>query len=291
MLHQVLGEDIEIRTVLDPKLGSVKADLSQLEQVLMNLAVNARDAMPTGGKLTIETNNIYLDEAYVQQHVVGQPGSYVLLAVSDTGMGMDAATQAHAFEPFFTTKERGKGTGLGLSTVYGIIKQSGGYIWLYSEAGKGTTFKIYLPRVDGAAEEELIREKHAAVPAGGETVLLLEDEPALRELVREWLTGIGYVVLEAKGGAEALEISRSYSGSIDLLLTDVVMPGMSGRQLAERLTPSRPGMRVLYVSGYTTDAIVHHGVLQPGVAFLQKPFTRAALAQKLRETLDPPRPA
>ena len=291
MLQRVLGEDIVMSTLLAPQLGSVKADPSQIEQVLMNLAVNARDAMPTGGKLTIETSNIYLDEAYVQQHVVGQPGPYVLLAVSDTGVGMDAATQARVFEPFYTTKEKGKGTGLGLSTVYGIVKQSGGYIWLYSEPGRGTTFKIYLPRVDGVAEEELIREKHAAVPAGGETVMLLEDEPALRELVREWLTGAGYTVLEAKSGAEALEISQSHAGSIHLLLTDVVMPGMSGRELAERLTRSRPDMRVLYVSGYTNNAIVHHGVLELGVAFLQKPFTRATLAQKLRETLDLPRPA
>ncbi len=286
MLQHVLGEDIVMTTLLSPQLGSVKADPAQIEQVLLNLAVNARDAMPTGGKLTIETSNIYLDEAYVHRHVVGQPGPYVLLAVSDTGKGMDAETQAHAFEPFFTTKEKGKGTGLGLATVYGIVKQSGGYIWLYSEPEKGTAFKIYLPRVDEAATRERVRERTSQAPAGMETVLLLEDEPALRELVQQWLVGLGYVVLEAQGGVEALEISKNYNGPIHLLLTDVVMPGMSGRDLAERIVPSRPEMKVLYISGYTNDAIVRHGVLQPGVVFLQKPFTRQSLANKVRETLD-----
>ena len=286
MLQQLLGEDIEITTLLAPELGSVKADPSQLEQVLMNLALNARDAMPTGGKLTIETANSELDESYSQRHVVVQPGPYVMLAVSDAGVGMDAEIQARIFEPFFTTKEKGKGTGLGLSTVYGIVKQSGGYIWVYSELEKGTAFKVYLPRIREAAEEVRARQARATVPRGRETILLLEDEAALRELIHEWLAEMGYTVLEAKSGAEALKISKSHTGSIHLLLTDVVMPGMSGRELAERLAPARPAMKVLFISGYTNNAIVHHGVLKAGVSFLQKPFTREALAQKIRETLD-----
>ena len=255
MLQQVIGEDIEITTVLAPELGSVKADPSQLEQVLMNLAVNARDAMPTGGKLTIETANVYLDDAYVQRHVVAHAGPYVLLAVSDSGVGMDAETQARIFEPFFTTKEKGKGTGLGLSTVYGIVKQSGGYIWVYSELGKGTAFKVYLPRIGEAAEEVRAKLARSTAPGGRETILLLEDEASLRELVQEWLAEMSYAVLEAKSGAEALEISKSHSGSIHLLLTDVVMPGMSGRELAERLVSPRPEMKVLFISGYTNNAI------------------------------------
>ena len=286
MLQQLLGEDIEITTLLAADLGSVKADPSQLEQVLMNLAVNARDAMPTGGKLTIETGNVFLDDAYVQRHVVAQAGPYVLLAVSDTGVGMDPETQARIFEPFFTTKEKGKGTGLGLSTVYGIVKQSGGYIWVYSELEKGTAFKVYLPSIGKAAEEVRAKLARATAPGGSETILLLEDEASLRELIQEWLAEMGYKVLEAKGGAEALEISKSHTGPIHLLLTDVVMPGMSGRELAERLAPARHEMKVLFISGYTNNAIVHHGVLKAGVAFLQKPFTRDVLAQKIRETLD-----
>ena len=287
MLEQSLGEDIEIATVLNPELGAVKADPAQMEQIIMNLAINARDAMPTGGKLTIETANAELDEKYAQQrHVVAQPGPYVMLAVSDTGIGMDADLLSRIFEPFFTTKDKFKGTGLGLSTVYGIVKQSGGYVWVYSELNKGTTFKIYLPRVDQAAEEVRARAARAVPPQGTETILVLEDEASLRELVCEWLQGIGYTVLEAKSGADALAIAGKYNESIHLLLTDVVMPGMSGREAAERLASLCPKMNVLYISGYTDDAIVHHGILNPGVAFLQKPFTREALAQKVRGLLD-----
>lgn len=252
----------------------------------MNLAINARDAMPTGGKLTIETANTDLDESYSQRHVVVQRGPYVMLAVSDTGIGMDAETQAHIFEPFFTTKDKFKGTGLGLSTVYGIVKQSGGYVWVYSELKKGTTFKIYLPRVDQNAEEVRARSARVAAPQGTETILVLEDEAPLRELICEWLQGIGYTVLEAQSGADAMAIAGKHNETIHLLLTDVVMPGMSGRELAEWLASLRSSLKVLYISGYTSNAIVHHGVLETGVSFLQKPFTREALAQKVRAVLD-----
>ncbi|MGD0205890.1 MAG: ATP-binding protein, partial [Dehalococcoidia bacterium] len=284
LLRRLIGEDIDL--VVEGKgLGRVKADPGQMEQVVMNLAINARDAMPQGGRLTIETVDVELGEAYADNHFPVKPGPYVMLAVSDTGCGMDAETQAHIFEPFFTTKEQGKGTGLGLATVYGIVKQSGGYIWVYSDAGQGTTFKIYLPRVDEPAE--VSGEKVVAVAAGGtETVLLVEDQSEVRSLVREVLEANGYTVLEARNGEDALLVAEQHKGPIHLLLTDVVMPGMGGRELAEHLASSHREMKVLYASGYTDDAIVHHGVLEPGMAFLQKPFTPEALARKVRAVLD-----
>ncbi|MGH9861995.1 MAG: PAS domain S-box protein [Candidatus Acidiferrales bacterium] len=286
MLRRLIGEDIELIAVASPELASVKADPNQLEQVILNLAVNARDAMPKGGKLIIETANAELDEVYASQHPGARPGRYVLLAVSDTGTGMDAETQAHLFEPFFTTKEKGKGTGLGLATVYGVVKQNEGYIWVYSELGRGTTVKIFLPRVEQAVEGEAAKPAApVAAPRGSETVLLVEDEEPLRRLAREFLESNGYRVLEAPTGQEALRLAERFQGPIHLLLTDVVMPGLSGRELAERLAPRRPETKVLYMSGYTEDAIVHHGVLGPGMSLLQKPFTLDALARKLRQVL------
>ncbi len=289
MLQRLLGETIHLVTVPGPNLASVKADPGQIEQVIMNLAVNARDAMPDGGQLTIETGQIELDAATARQHGEALPGSYVMLAVTDTGSGMDEATRSRLFEPFFTTKEQGKGTGLGLSTVYGIVKQSGGHIWVYSEPARGTTFKICLPAV--AAEPEDVVDAPAIVEtpaARAETVLLVEDAARVREVVREILEMSGYRILEARHGAEAIEISERHDGPIHLLVTDVVMPHMSGRELAQHLAPLRPDMRVLYMSGYTDDAIVRHGVLEAGTAFLSKPFTPDALAAKVREVLDAP---
>lgn len=288
MLRRLIGEDVELVSVLEPTLGCVKADPGQIEQVIVNLAVNARDAMPRGGKLTIETADAELDEAYARQHVAVVPGPYVMLAVSDTGTGMDPEIQDRIFEPFFTTKEKGEGSGLGLATVYGIVKQSGGNIWVYSEPGRGTTFKIYLPRVDEPAEPLPRREEPGSLPRGAETVLVVEDEPAVRELTARVLRGAGYTVLEAPGGEEALKWVESHRGAIHLLLTDAVMAGMSGRELAERIEATRPGTKVVYMSGYTDNAIVRHGLLEPGVALLQKPFTPIALARKVREVLDRP---
>ncbi|HXQ29156.1 MAG TPA: ATP-binding protein [Gemmatimonadales bacterium] len=286
ILHRVIGEDIEFRTLLAQDLDPVQADPGQLEQVLMNLAVNARDAMPRGGKLTIETTNATCDAGYADAHAPITPGRYVVLAVTDTGTGMDERTKAHVFEPFFTTKGKGKGTGLGLSTVYGIVKQFGGFVWVYSEPGHGSVFKIYLPRVDGPPAAAH-REPWAAVaPRGVETVLVVEDQAEVRRLSQKVLEGRGYRVLVADHGTDALRLAQAYGGPIDILVTDVVMPGMSGREVGLALTARRPGLKVLYVSGYADQSIVHHGVLEPGLAFLQKPFTADALARKVREVLD-----
>jgi CheY-like chemotaxis protein len=286
MLHRLIGEDVEFRTVFGKDLWCVQADPGQIEQVVMNLVVNARDAMPGGGKLSIETSNVFLDEGYSHLHLPVPPGPYVMLAISDTGVGMDVKTASHIFEPFFTTKGQGKGTGLGLSTVYGIVKQSGGFIWVYSEPGKGSTFKVYLPRTedrrdapdkDGSPVEDLRGEK---------TVLVVEDEESIRRLAIEILGRYGYGVLSAGDGEEALRIADVHQGEISLLLTDVVMPRMGGRELYERLRPLQPGIKVLYMSGYTDDAIVHQGVLEPGIAFLQKPYSPISLAKKVKDVLE-----
>jgi len=288
MLQRLIGEDIALVAVPAPGIWRVYADPSQIEQVMMNLAVNARDAMPQGGKLTIETANVELDDAYARDHASVRPGSYVMLAVSDTGCGMNRETQARIFEPFFTTKEPGKGTGLGLSTVYGIVKQSGGSIWVYSEPGRGTTFKIYLPRGEAVAEAVEPSREAARTVRGSETILLVEDDNAVRALVRSTLQAHGYTVQEAPHGKHAIQVCEQHAAPIHLLVTDVVMPEMGGREVAERLKPSRPNMKVLFMSGYTDKAIVHHGELDPGTAFLQKPFTPDALARKVREVLDTP---
>ncbi len=286
MLRRLIGEDIELVAIPARRLGHVKADPGQLEQVILNLAVNARDAMPEGGRLTIETSNVILDEAYADQHVSVQPGPYVMLAVSDTGHGMDSDTQAHLFEPFFTTKEKGKGTGLGLATVYGIVKQSGGYIWVYSEPGQGTTFKIYLPKVQETVEATPALPAERTATGGSETILLVEDDSSVRSLVHGVLGSRGYKLLVARNAEEALILCEQHKGPIHLLLTDVVMPGMSGRDLADRLNPFHREMTVLYMSGYTDNAIVHHGVLDADVRFLQKPFSPLTLANKVRAILD-----
>ena len=287
MLRRLIGEDIPLVTVLDPAIGRVKADPGQIEQILMNLAVNARDAMPAGGRLTIETANVELDAPDVGRHVGACPEPHIMLAVSDTGVGMSRETQAHVFEPFFTTREVGKGTGLGLSTVYGIVKQSGGWIRVYSEPGAGATFKIYFPRVRAPAEPaEGAITTSADVPRGSETILLVEDEGEVRALARDILQARGYTVLEAPDGAEALRFGQRHAGVMHLMLTDVVMPGINGPELANRLVALRPGMAVLYMSGYTDNAAVHHGVLDSGAAFLPKPIAPDALVRKVRELLD-----
>jgi CheY-like chemotaxis protein len=288
MLQRLIGEDIHLLTVLDAELWPVKVDPGQIEQVIMNLAVNARDAMPGGGKLTIETANVVLDEKYARRHVSVKPGPCVMLAVTDNGCGMDKETQSHLFEPFFTTKAKEEGTGLGLSTVYGIVKQSGGNIWAYSESGLGTTFKIYLPRVEEAVKTYKPKVVPTVSPGGSETILLVEDEEAVRAIVSKILQNKGYTVLEAHHGHEALQICKDHQGPIHLMVTDVVMPHMSGRELAERLTSLRPELRVLYMSGYPDKAIAHPGVLEAGTSFLQKPFTLSALECKVRDLLDAP---
>jgi PAS domain S-box-containing protein len=284
LLRPLIGENIDLTTRLSPNVGHTRADAGQLEQVIMNLVVNAKDAMPTGGTILIQTSEEELD-AVRREHYLIQPGSYILLSVSDTGAGMDKETQSRIFEPFFTTKEKGKGTGLGLSTVYGIVKQSGGYIFAHSEVGSGSTFRIYLPKVaDPPGQQGLA--KHTQAPSGGsETVLLVEDEDSVRELVRETLQSKGYTVMEACDGITGMKVAETHDGKIDILITDVVMPGMSGRELAQRVSAARPTIKVLYLSGYTEDAIIHEGVLDPGTAFLQKPFTLQALARKVRDVL------
>ena len=285
MLPRLLGEDVKVSLELDPELGSVKADQSQIEQIIMNLAVNARDAMPNGGQLKIRTANFEIDQTYTRNHPGSKTGKYVLLAVTDTGTGMNAETLTHMFEPFFTTKERGKGTGLGLATVYGIVKQSNGYIWVDSAPGKGTSFEIYLPRHAGqpAGEQKLDSEERLR---GSECILLVEDAEPLRRLAKSFLETGGFRVFSAESGEEALEVAAGFGGVFDLLLTDVVMPGINGRVLAEQLLPRQPGMKVLYMSGYTDSFIAGHGVLEPGTHLLHKPFTDEVLIRKVRQVLD-----
>lgn len=285
MLRHLIGEDIDLVSATSPSLGSVRADVGQIEQVIVNLAVNARDAMPEGGKITIETSNVELDEPYARSHAEVGPGRYVMLAVSDTGHGMDAETRDHIFEPFFTTKQDGKGTGLGLATVFGIVKQSGGSIWVYSEPGRGTTFKIYLPRVDQEAEAIETGQTERSSARGSETVLLVEDDQAIRSLARRVLEKKGYEVLEADNAEKAILVSNQRQQQIDLLLTDVVLTGASGPKLAAQVRSHRPKIKVLYMSGYTDEAIFRHQVLDAGVAFIQKPFTPESLTRKIREVL------
>lgn len=288
MLRRVIGEDIRLELRMDPSLGTVRADPGQIEQVLMNLAVNARDAMPEGGRLLIETSNVDLDEAYVREHPEARPGPHVLLSVSDTGCGMDEQVLSRLFEPFFTTKEPGKGTGLGLSTVYGIVRQSGGSIRVTSQPGKGSTFWIYLPRCSEEAgrSETPSSARHAAVRLGTETILVVEDSDVVRKLVRDVLATRGYCVLEARNGREAVQVCENWNGPLHLLLTDVVMPEAGGRDLADYLTSLHPSMKVLYMSGYAETAFFARGFPREGTAFISKPFTPAQIARKVREVLD-----
>jgi signal transduction histidine kinase len=287
MLARLIGEDVELHTKLSPALKPISADAGQLEQVLVNLAVNARDAMPQGGELLIETSNVECDASYSRTHAQVVPGDYVMVAITDSGCGMDEATQARIFEPFFTTKEPGKGTGLGLATVYGIVKQSGGHIWVYSQLGHGTTFKLYFPVADAPAVNREQRPSENSKLRGNETILLVEDDAALRALARSVLQMYGYKVMEAEGPAEAIRLSEIYTGPIDVLLTDVVLPQLNGKRLSELLTPQRPEMKVLFMSGYTDDAVIRQGILEAGVNFIQKPFVPAALSAKIREVLQP----
>jgi CheY-like chemotaxis protein len=286
MLPRLIGEDIQVVIKPGASLWKVKADPVQLEQVIMNLAVNARDAMPQGGQLVLETANTHLDAEYAQRHVGVQAGDFVMLAVSDTGSGIPPEILPRIFEPFFTTKEHGKGTGLGLPTVYGIVKQSGGFVWVYSEVGHGSVFKVYLPRAEGVVTEPSREERVAVRPAqGSENILVVEDEEAVREATCEYLSSRGYTVLPGKNGADALQVLEHFGGTIHLLMTDVVMPGMSGAELAKRVREQRPGTRVLYVSGYTENMVVRHGI-DAASGFLQKPFTLTALGHKVREVLE-----
>lgn len=286
MLQRLIGVDVHLVTVLDPALGAIKADPGQLEQVIMNLVVNARDAMPQGGKITIETSNRAIRESYRHGEVTVTKGSYVQMCVRDTGIGMDAETQARVFDPFFTTKEKGKGTGLGLSTVYGIVKQSGGFIFVSSELGRGAAFQILLPRVQEAVEALDGQKDQAALPRGAETILVVDDEPGVRSFVQDTLALHGYTVLPARHGIEALLIGNQHSGPIHLLLIDVVMPQMNGREVVTHLAPGRPEMKVLYMSGYADDAMFHSWVLDAGIPYLQKPFAPDALVRKVRQVLD-----
>jgi CheY-like chemotaxis protein len=288
MLRRVIGEDVELTTSLSQGLGSVRADEGQLNQVLLNLAVNARDAMPQGGRLTIETANVELDKEYSRAHSDVSPGPYVLLTVSDTGSGMTAAVKARLFEPFFTTKEVGKGTGLGLAVIHGVVKEAGGHVEVESEPGVGTIFRVYLPRVNQPAWSGPSLSDMSIPPRGTETVLMVEDEEGVRILTRHLLKGFGYTVMEAASGADALSQAGKHAGPVDLLITDVVMPGMSGGQVATEMATLHPEARVLFVSGYTNDAVVRHGILQDKVHFLPKPFSPMGLAVKIREVLDSP---
>jgi CheY-like chemotaxis protein len=290
LLGRLMDENITMTTVPGKDIGTIKADPGQMEQVIMNLVVNARDAMAKGGRLTVETANVDLDEAYATDHATVKPGPYVMLAVSDTGMGMTPETVAHIFEPFYTTKESGRGTGLGLSTVYGIVKQSGGYIWVYSELGRGSSFKVYLPRVEQAPETLPAAQPATGEQIGSETILLVEDQPQVRELARMALSEKGYTVLATLSPEDAETACAKHETEIHLLLTDMILPGISGRELAKRLTARRPKMRVLYMSGYTfsimAQGAAQGGMLEDGMAFLQKPFTPSALTDKVREVLD-----
>jgi CheY-like chemotaxis protein len=286
LLKRLIGEHVQLVTVPGADLKQIKADPGQLEQVLVNLVVNARDAMPRGGTITIETANTTLDGAYASKHVGVTPGDYVMLAISDTGTGMDQDTRLRVFEPFFTTKEKGKGTGLGLSTVYGIVRQSGGNVWVYSEIGKGTTFKVYLPQIEDEVAERTATKEDLTRHRGTETVLLVEDEDMVRKLTIELLEESGYVVLEANGGEQAMQLFTAHTERIDLLITDVVMPIMSGKEVAEQLRNVHPETKVLFMSGYTDEAIVHHGIVDSHIAFIQKPFSESALTRKVRAVLD-----
>jgi len=285
LLPRLIGEDIELVVRPAEELGAIRADASQMEQIIMNLAVNSRDAMPNGGKLFIETRNADLDQTYTASHPLMKPGAYIQLTVSDTGCGMDEETQSHIFEPFFTTKEKGKGTGLGLATVYGIVKQSGGFIWVYSELDKGTSFKIYLPRVDQVEEHSGAPTLTAEVPTGSETILLTEDEQDVREIAREFLESGGYKVVEAKDASEAVQLARQHSGAIDLLVTDMVMPGMTGQELAVQLQREYPGLCIVFMSGYSEHAATEMANADPAVRLLSKPFSRGALLRTVREIL------
>jgi CheY-like chemotaxis protein len=287
MLQRLIGEDIHLVMNLAADTGNIRTDPNHIEQAIVNLAVNSRDAMPLGGHITIETSNTRIDETYAKTHMGVRPGEFVMIAVSDTGHGMDSATRQHIFEPFFTTKPRGQGTGLGLATVYGMVKQSGGDIWVYSEPGRGTTFKLYFPRVVEPAASGPPVEGEPCQETGGETVILVEDEVQVRDLTAKVLERLGYSVLVAASGKEAMELSLAHSGNISLLVTDVVMPNMSGRQLADAMVASRPGLKVLYLSGYTENTVFHQGVWDSSVNFLSKPFSRDALARTIRDILSP----
>ncbi len=285
MLRRLIGEDIQLVMSLGPDTGNIRADPNHIEQAIVNLAVNSRDAMPSGGRIIIETANVQIDETYARTHMGVKPGEFVMIAISDTGHGMDSATRQNIFEPFFTTKQRGKGTGLGLATVYGMVKQSGGDIWVYSEPGQGTTFKLYFPRVAEPVATGAVTETEQPRHEHGGTLMLVEDETQVRELEARMLRQLGYTVLAAANGEEAIAVCRDHPGEISLLVTDVVMPNMSGKQVADALLSSRPDLRVLYLSGYTENTVVNHGVLDSNVDFLSKPFSREALARKIHEIL------